>query len=121
MELSTFDPKKVNISLSETAIKHIEKELIKDPSKSGLRLFLQTSGCSGFMYETSLCDAPEKNDRKFKITDNLSKYVPNKDIPVLNGTVIDFVTVGLNSMLQFKNPNVTAECGCGESFSVTEE
>ena len=39
---------------------------------------------------------------------------------LVQGTVIDYVTEGLNSALTFKNPNATAECGCGESFSVTD-
>ena len=120
MSLATFDPK-VEITLTDTAITHIQKELIKKPANKGLRLFLETSGCSGFMYETALCETPEADDRVFEINEQLSLYVPNKDIPVLNGTIVDFITVGLNSMFQFKNPNVTGECGCGESFSVTEE
>ena len=120
MTLETFDPK-VEITLTDTAISHIVKELHKTPEKTGLRFFLETSGCSGFMYETALCESPEESDRVFDISNDLKLFVPNKDIPLLNGTVIDFITVGLNSMLQFNNPNVTGECGCGESFSVTEE
>ena len=120
MSLETFDPK-VEITLTDTAISHIQKELSKNAENKGFRLFLETSGCSGFMYETALCKEASADDRIFEITDQLSLYVPNKDIPVLNGTIVDFITVGLNSMFQFKNPNVTGECGCGESFSVTEE
>ena len=120
MSLATFDPN-VAITLTDTAISHITKQLKKSDDKHGLRFFLESSGCSGFMYETALCEAPEANDKVFNITDNLDLYVPTKDLPMLNGTQIDFITVGLNSMFQFKNPNVTGECGCGESFSVTEE
>jgi iron-sulfur cluster assembly protein len=36
----------------------------------------------------------------------------------LNGTQLDFVREGLNEGFIFKNPNVSAECGCGESFTV---
>ncbi len=120
MSLATFDPK-VEITLSDSAISHISKQLENVPEKKGFRLYLATSGCSGFMYETDLCAGPEADDRVFKITDSLQVFVPNKDLPMLNGTQVDFITVGLNSMFQFKNPNVTGECGCGESFSVTEE
>ncbi len=120
MSLNTFDPK-VAVTLTDTAIRHIEKQLSQAEGKKGFKLYLQTSGCSGFMYETTLCEAPEADDKVFHITENLDLYVPLKDLPMLNGTQIDFITVGLNSMFQFKNPNVTGECGCGESFSVTEE
>ncbi|MDP1260145.1 iron-sulfur cluster assembly protein IscA, partial [Klebsiella quasipneumoniae] len=36
----------------------------------------------------------------------------------LDGTPLDFVPEGLNEGFTFTNPNVTAECGCGESFHV---
>jgi iron-sulfur cluster assembly accessory protein len=72
------------------------------------------------MYETELVEAPEADDEVFELN-GVTVFIPRKDLPILNGTEIDFITVGLNSMLQFRNPNVTGECGCGESFSVTEE
>ena len=95
-------------------------ELAKSSGMSGFRLYLETSGCSGFMYETELKDGPAKGDRTFEFGE-LKVFVPTKDLAVLNGTEIDFIKVGLNSMFQFRNPNVTGECGCGESFSVTED
>ena len=45
-------------------------------------------------------------------------YVSAKDLTMVGGTEIDFVTQGINSMFEFRNPNATAECGCGESFAV---
>ena len=119
----TFDPKQsglYGVQLSESARQHISAELAKSEDMKGFRLFLQTSGCSGFMYQTELKDEAPENDEIFQF-DELEVYVPRKDLPVLNGTVIDFIQVGLNSMFQFRNPNVTGECGCGESFSVTED
>jgi iron-sulfur cluster assembly accessory protein len=57
----------------------------------------------------------------FEFDNSIQIFVPNKDLPMLFGTEIDFIKVGLNSMFQFKNPNVKGECGCGESFTVTDE
>ena len=45
-------------------------------------------------------------------------YVDPESFPVLDGTKVDFVRQGLNESFQFLNPNVKAECGCGESFTV---
>ena len=120
MTLATYDPQPA-IALTDSAKKHIQKELSKQPDKKGFKLFLEKSGCSGFMYETELSDAPAEDDRIFELDEQLHIFVPNKDLPMLMGTEIDFVTVGLNSMLQFRNPNVKGECGCGESFTVTED
>ena len=38
-------------------------------------------------------------------------------LALVDGTEIDFVKQGLNEQFVFRNPNVTAECGCGESFT----
>lgn len=118
--VESFTPD-VGITVTDAAIAHIRKELAKAEGMSAFRLYLQTSGCSGFMYETELVASPREDDTAFEVDDNLKVYVPHKDLPLLNGTVIDFITVGLNSMFQFRNPNVTGECGCGESFTVNEE
>ena len=45
-------------------------------------------------------------------------YVDPKSMTYLDGTELDFVREGLNEGLQFRNPNVSAECGCGASFTV---
>ena len=44
--------------------------------------------------------------------------VDPKSLPYLDGTELDFVREGLNEGFRFNNPNVKAECGCGESFQV---
>lgn len=119
MSIATFEPSQ-SVSFSEAACAHIEKEIARNGGNKFFRLYLQTSGCSGYMYETELVDAPAEGDVQFEQY-GVSVAVPAKDLAVLAGTEVDFITVGLNSMFQFRNPNVTGECGCGESFSVTEE
>jgi len=37
------------------------------------------------------------------------------------GTVLDFRKEGLKQGLQFENPNVAHQCGCGESFTLEDE
>jgi iron-sulfur cluster assembly accessory protein len=122
MSTEQFTPD-VKITMSEAAIKHIRKEIDKTPGCQGIRLRLETSGCSGYMYETSLVSQEEaieqqENDQIFTQAENVKLFVSKKHLPILNGTEIDFVTQGLNSVLHFNNPNATAECGCGESFSI---
>jgi iron-sulfur cluster assembly accessory protein len=120
MSLATYEPK-LGVSLSESALKHVIRELARRPGMKGLRLFLKLAGCSGFKYETELAAGPQDGDEVFQINPELAIYVPRKDLPSLSGTEIDFVTVGLNSMFQFHNPNVKGACGCGESFTVSED
>ena len=119
MSIQTFQPVR-GVTVSDKAAQHIKAELAKSEHLKGFRLYLETSGCSGFMYETTLVEGPSDGDEAFDLND-IQVFIPQKDLPILNGTEVDYVTVGLNSTLQFRNPNVTGECGCGESFSVTEE
>lgn len=44
--------------------------------------------------------------------------VDGKSLVYLDGTELDFVREGLNEGFQFNNPDVTGQCGCGESFNV---
>ena len=47
------------------------------------------------------------------------KIVVDPDaLQLIDGTEVDFVKNGLNEAFSFKNPNVTGECGCGESFNI---
>ena len=39
-------------------------------------------------------------------------------LQLIDGTEVDFVKNGLNEAFSFRNPNVTGECGCGESFNI---
>jgi iron-sulfur cluster assembly protein len=38
-------------------------------------------------------------------------------LALVDGTEIDFGKQGLSETFTFRNPNATAECGCGESFT----
>ena len=44
--------------------------------------------------------------------------IDGKSMVYLDGTELDFVKEGLNEGFKFNNPNVSNECGCGESFTV---
>ena len=52
------------------------------------------------------------------IRDSFKVLIDEKSFTFLNGTTIDYIKEGVNSNLSFINPNVSAQCGCGESFSI---
>jgi iron-sulfur cluster assembly accessory protein len=52
------------------------------------------------------------------LDNGVSVFVDASSIGFLRGTELDYVRDGINRTLKFKNPNVTAACGCGESFSI---
>ena len=49
---------------------------------------------------------------------DLSIVVARANLPLLEGTEVDFIQKDLNEQFVFTNPNATGECGCGESFTV---
>ncbi len=118
MSVATFNPAEAAaITATEAAVAHITRQVARS-GRSCLRLGLKESGCNGYMYVLDYIDQPQADDRAFEIAEGLALYVRQDELRLVQGTEVDLVTEGLNSSLQFKNPNATSQCGCGESFSL---
>lgn len=105
------------ISLSESAANRVRTFLANRGKGIGLRLGIKTSGCSGLAYVLEFVDELNEDDQVFE-QDDIKIIIDNKSLVYLDGTQLDFVKEGLNEGFKFTNPNVTDECGCGESFNV---
>ncbi len=117
MSITLRNPNQLQpITLSVTALEQVKKEIKKRGSGIGIRLHLQTAGCSGYMYKLNIIDEVIEDDYCFG--DDVKIYVEKKSYSLLKGTEIDFVREGLNQIFKYKNPNETGACGCGESFTV---
>lgn len=118
MTVQTFVPGQAEIRLTDAARQQAHRELQRSGA-AGIRLNLDESGCSGFMYVLDFVEEVPEGDKRFDI-DGIALYVPEKWLPMLNGLEIDYVKEGVNSLFKFRNPNATGECGCGESFTVED-
>ena len=107
------------IQLTSAARERMQSFLDKTPAALGVRFGIRRTGCSGFGYTVDLAEAIGDNDRVFD-QDGLRLVVDAKALPFVDGTEIDFRRQGLNASFVFSNPNATGECGCGESFTVSE-
>lgn len=107
----------MGISLTENAAKHVNTYLGSRGKGVGIRLAVKTTGCSGLMYVLEPVDEPRSEDIKFE-SRGIDVFVDPKSLVYIDGTEMDYVKSGLNEGFEFKNPNVQAECGCGESFTV---
>ncbi|WP_085314711.1 iron-sulfur cluster assembly protein IscA [Derxia lacustris] len=107
----------MGITVTEPAARQITKSLVKRGKGVGLRLAVKTSGCSGFAYALEFVDETEPTDLIFE-NFGVKVVIDPKSLTMLEGTELDFVREGLNEGFKFNNPNVTAACGCGESFAV---
>ncbi|NND69373.1 MAG: iron-sulfur cluster assembly protein IscA [Halioglobus sp.] len=107
----------MGVSITEAAANHVAGQLASRGNGLGIRLGVTTSGCSGLAYVLEFVDEERAEDEVFE-DHGVKVYIDPKSLVYLEGTELDFVREGLNEGLQFKNPNVSAECGCGESFTV---
>ncbi|PHM27365.1 iron-sulfur cluster assembly protein IscA [Xenorhabdus budapestensis] len=107
----------MSISLTESAAQRVLAFLDNRGKGVGLRLGVRTSGCSGMAYIIEFADAINDEDQVFE-DKGVKVIVDGKSIVYLDGTELDFVKEGLNEGFKFNNPNVSSECGCGESFNV---
>lgn len=120
MSVQTFNPNadaSLSLSMTDKALKRAEKEIAKHAA-IGLRLTVKKSGCSGFRYLLDFVDAIQPGDLSVTLNDQVTLFVAPDCQALVNGTEIDYVTEGLNASFEFRNPNATGECGCGESFTV---
>lgn len=87
-------------------------------SKLHFRIAVKGGGCSGFQYEFLLEDtAPAASDTVIE-RDGAQVVIDDVSFGLLAGSVLDFVEDLASAGFEIKNPNATAKCGCGNSFSV---
>ena len=107
----------MTISVTEAAAGHVQRQLDARGHGEGIRIGVKTSGCSGLAYVLEFVDAVQPEDAVFEDF-GVKLFVDPKSLVYLDGTIVDFAKEGLNEGLEFRNPNVAGECGCGESFTV---
>jgi len=106
------------ITLSESAARRVQS-LIADqgrPETAGLRLRVRGGGCSGFMYELDLDDAPREGDQITEIH-GVRVFVDPRSALLLDESHIDWETDLMGSRFKISNPQAKATCSCGESFT----
>ena len=105
------------ITVTEAAAGKI-RELLAEENKtdSGLRVFVQGGGCSGFQYGLMIEEAGGVGDMQME-SNGVRLFVDPVSISYLRGAEVDFVDTITGGGFTIKNPNATSTCGCGSSFS----
>jgi|TARA_B110000438_G_scaffold141112_1_gene136204 iron-sulfur cluster assembly protein len=106
------------ISLTNAAVDRI-KNYSSQVSENGinLRIGVKKTGCNGYAYVINYSDKIEDDDEIF-IDHDIKIIVDKESLALIDGTEVDFYKEGLNEAFRFRNPKITGECGCGESFSI---
>jgi iron-sulfur cluster assembly protein len=105
------------VTLTERAARHVASFLTRRGKGVGVRLAVQTTGCSGMAYKLEYADAVDAADVAFE-SNGVKVLVDPRSLAYLDGTELDYVREGLNEGFRFNNPNEKDRCGCGESFRV---
>ena len=105
------------ISLTDAAAERVRNYLEKRDAGVGLRLGVTETGCSGYSYTIDYAEAVRGDDVVFE-DKGVQIVVDPEALALIDGTEVDFRKNGLNEAFSFRNPNISGECGCGESFNV---
>ena len=107
------------INVSETAALKINELLLEEQKAgSGLRVFVQGGGCSGFQYGLMIEENPEGSADQVFESNGVKLFVDPISIAYLKDAEVDFVDTVTGGGFTIKNPNAKSTCGCGSSFSV---
>lgn len=108
------------ISVTETAAEKINELLVEEGKPgSGLRMYVQGGGCSGFQYGLMIDEGTgdADSDKIFEVN-GVRLFVDPISLRYLQNAEVDFVDNHQGGGFTIKNPNAKSTCGCGSSFSV---
>jgi len=111
MTVQTYVPGS-NVTFTPEALAHL-REQVKEKGAKGIRVAVTPSGCSGYKYVLDTVEHASSDDLVLHLEGGLDIFVDKGSLPMIQGMEIDYVKEGLNRSIQFRNPNVTGECGCG--------
>jgi iron-sulfur cluster assembly accessory protein len=106
-----------SISISERAARRIGQILKKEAQGAMLRVSVEGGGCSGFQYKFDVEHNRTADDLAIE-RDGVTVLVDATSAPFLAGSELDYVDDLIGASFRVANPNATASCGCGTSFSI---
>jgi iron-sulfur cluster assembly protein len=106
------------VQITERAAEMV-KELLGREGRAGdgLRVWVDTGGCSGMSYQLDFAAVPQDGDLTLEQR-GVRLFVDQAAVSYLQGTTIDYVSGLHRAGFRFVNPQASRTCGCGESFSV---
>ena len=106
-----------SVTISERAARRIGEILKSEAAGAKLRISVEGGGCSGFQYKFDI-DHAQADDDLVISRDTAVVLVDPASVPFLAGSEVDFIDDLIGASFRVNNPNATASCGCGTSFSV---
>lgn len=111
------DPASTPVTVSSRAAAKIASILSSEADGAMLRVAVEGGGCSGFQYKFDIVETREDDDLALE-ADGRHVLIDPVSVEYLSGSVIDFSDELIGAAFKIENPNATASCGCGTSFSL---
>jgi iron-sulfur cluster assembly accessory protein len=105
------------LTITDRAASRISQILKSEGDGAMLRISVEGGGCSGFQYKFNVEHGQAEDDTVIS-HDNCVVIVDPASVPFLAGSEVDFVDDLIGASFRVNNPNATASCGCGTSFSI---
>jgi iron-sulfur cluster assembly accessory protein len=106
-----------SVNITERAARRIGQILRSEGDGAMLRISVEGGGCSGFQYKFDVDRSRAEDDLVISREDAVVLVDP-ASVPFLAGSEVDFVDDLIGASFRVVNPNATASCGCGTSFSI---
>lgn len=103
--------------ITDRAASRIGKILAGEGDGAMLRVSVEGGGCSGFQYKFGVDKTKAEDDLIF-VRNGITVLVDPVSVNFLAGSELDYVDDLIGASFRVNNPNATASCGCGTSFSV---
>ncbi|KAK3128384.1 hypothetical protein QOZ80_6BG0460820 [Eleusine coracana subsp. coracana] len=110
------------ISLTEKALKHLNRMRAERNEDLCLRIGVRQGGCSGMSYtmefENRANASPDDSVIEY---DGFAIVCDPKSLLFMFGMELDYSDALIGGGFAFQNPNATKTCGCGKSFATGKE
>ena len=106
-----------SVTISDSAARRIGEILQKEPAGAMLRVSVEGGGCSGFQYKFDIERAKAEDDLVLA-REGAVVLIDPVSVNYMAGSEIDFVDDLIGQSFKINNPQATANCGCGTSFSI---
>ena len=106
-----------DVVLTERAARRVATIMQSEKPGSALRISVNGGGCSGFQYAFDIVQDRADDDLTLE-RDGATVLIDPVSLEYMKGCRIDFVDNLIGQSFQIDNPNATASCGCGTSFSM---
>jgi iron-sulfur cluster assembly accessory protein len=107
----------LDVTVTERAAHRIGEILKSEPSGTMLRVSVEGGGCSGFQYKFDT-ERTRTDDDVVIEKSGATVLIDPVSLNYMAGSEIDFVDDLIGSSFKINNPQATASCGCGTSFSL---